>query len=417
MKKKTGVALACVLLLIAGASAAAPASAATGTGPSAPSMNGNAHSTTKSEHDPKPTYGELDFAHPVSLQDAMSVTRASGVDIHGYHFTTDSIIGDYWPGSGMTAEEFLTRVEKETGTAPEIVSAYVLADELEAARTSQRSTPNLLGADLAQFDAPNADASRMNANRPEQTDGGEIRSLGASDTWQPNSVEGQVVATSSTTLEITGKYSWWGLSPFNSPLVMADHWGMEFQFDFYTTLRPHLGSIYPIGYGYRPQCGATAISYKDWAAASTRPYSWYAYVINGPDEIVAPATLGMYGDFNDLSDPCTVSTIAVGMAQPQVMPSSYGDQFLTIRMYPERGDDVQSVLGAIVQPVSRTWCEQNPSMPLMDCMGVTPGAYPGPGPASSRMVLNNGNGKKAPDLCWNSEQFGTIPATYWSCYW
>ena len=127
----------------------------------------------------------------------------------------------------------------------------------------------------------------------------------------------------------------------------------------------------------------------------------------------------MYGDFNDLSDPCNVSTIAVGMAQPSMMPNSYGSNFLSLYLYPLRGDDAQSKIGAIVQPVSRQHCESNPTMPLMDCMGVTPGTYPGPGSSNSRMVLNDARGKVAPDLCWYSGEFGNSAAAleFWDCNW
>ncbi|MDQ1206082.1 SIR2 family protein [Microbacterium sp. SORGH_AS_0862] len=86
-----------------------------------------------------------------------------------------------------------------------------------------------------------------------------------------------------------------------------------------------------------------------------------------------------------------------------------------IFIHPLKGEDAQSTVGAIVQPVSRTWCELNPSMPLTDCMGVTPGTYPGPGSTSSRMVLNNEPPRKAPNLCWYSPNFGNDPASTWSC--
>ena len=227
-----------------------------------------------------------------------------------------------------------------------------------------------------------------------------------------------IAPVGSSNIGITGKYSWWGLDPYASPLVMADHWGMEFQFDFYTTVRPNLD---PYGGGYlgvRPFCGTTAISYKDWAVASTDPYTWVAMVITGPDQVIAPAGLGMYGDFNDLSDPCDVSTISVGMAAPWEMPNSCGNNYLSISYYPKKGADAQSTVGAIVQPVSRAYCEAHPDMYLMDCMGVTGGTYPGPGTTYSRLVLNNNRGLRAPSLCWWSGGFGLDSSQFqvWDCY-
>ncbi|WP_159501879.1 hypothetical protein [Microbacterium sp. 18062] len=363
-----------------------------------------------------PAYEQVAFANPVSLASATTVTEAGALQIKGYHFVSDSIIGDYWLEGGLSVNEFLSEVEQKTGTAPEVVAAYVdgeayaQLEEKESARTSR-----LLGESLPFFDAPDGDPSRESFA---STDAAlQLNALAANETWQPNTAEAMITQMSSTNLAIEAKYSWCGLDPYASPTKMAKHWGMEFQFDFYTQMRPNNPtSPLPIGYGVRPHCGATTSLYKDWAAASTREYSWFAWVIAGSDQIYAPGNLGMYGDFNDLSDPCNVSTIAVGMAQPQVMPHSVaGTNHLSIYYYPLKGEDAYSVVGAIVQPVSRTWCEQNPSMPLMDCMGVAPGAYPGPGPTSSRMVLNNANGRAAPNLCWYSPDFGTTPAQFWAC--
>ena len=163
-------------------------------------------------------------------------------------------------------------------------------------------------------------------------------------------------------------------------------WGLEFQFDFYTTNRGVVGDENIPNLGVRPWCGVIGTGYKDWAVASNRPFSWYAFVISGSNLILAPATLGLYGDYNDLSDPCTVSSIAVGMADPHQMTSdSSGNNHLKLSMFPAKGMDSQSRVGAIVQPVT------------------------------SRMVLNAANNNFAPDLCWYSAGFGTIPAVVSTC--
>ena len=54
-------------------------------------------------------------------------------------------------------------------------------------------------------------------------------------------------------------------------------------------------------------------------------------------------------------------------------------------------------------------------MPLTDCMGVTPGSYPGPGPATSRPVLGDWRNKQAPDLCWYSDNYGNDAPIIWNC--
>ena len=54
------------------------------------------------------------------------------------------------------------------------------------------------------------------------------------------------------------------------------------------------------------------------------------------------------------------------------MPSgTYGTNTLMIYSYPLRGQETQSRVGSIVQPVTRHQCENQPWMPLTDCMGVT----------------------------------------------
>lgn len=169
-------------------------------------------------------------------------------------------------------------------------------------------------------------------------------------------------------------------------------------------------------YGSRPYCGVGNDSYKNWAAASNRPFDWFGWVVAGQNTVVAPGSIGLYGDYNDLSDPCTVSSIAVGAANPWQIPSTAGStQELLITMYPNKGMDASSKIGALVQPVSRAWCESHSWMPLTDCMGVTPGSYPGPGPSSSRPVLGDWRNKRAPELCWVSQNYGNNAPIFWDC--
>ncbi len=166
----------------------------------------------------------------------------------------------------------------------------------------------------------------------------------------------------------------------------------------------------------RPWCGTFGNEYKSWAAASNSPFDWFGWVIAGQDTVVAPGSIGLYGDYNDLSDPCTVSSIAVGAADPWQIPSTVaGTQDLMLTMYPNRGTDASSKIGSLVQPVSRDWCQRNPSMPLTDCMGVTPGSYPGPGPSSSRPVLGDWRNMRAPELCWTSQNYGNDAPIFWDC--
>ncbi len=316
--------------------------------------------------------------------------------------------------SGRFDLAHLKAIHRQTGTAPEVVAAYVEGAEYAAAL--QRRGVSLeevkLGAELPLFDAPAATVPASGFETQRDTD---VVARAGGETWQPRSAQ-VIIKDIGPYLEIDAQYSWWGLDPFAAPFIINDGWGMEFQVDFYTTNRGVFGDENMPNYGQRPYCGVIGDQFKDWAAASNRPFNWFGWVISGTSTVLAPGGVGLYGDYNDLSDPCTVSSISVGAADPGAIPDTAGGtEELRITMYPSKGMDATSVVGSIVQPVNRHWCEVNPTMPLTDCMGVTPGTYPGPGPAGSRLVLNDGKGWRAPNLCWYSGNFGIDPSSQFSC--
>lgn len=187
--------------------------------------------TAAAEDDiPKATFQELRFAHPVSLESAVTVVEGAGVAISGYHFESDSITGDFWPGSGLSVEEFLAEIEVKTATAPEVVGAYVDADMYaESVKTSRNATPPVLGESLPVFDAPDADPSLAAIDADEESSESSPK-IAAGDTWHPTTAE-VMIGSMADNLSISAKYHWTGSNPFASPLVMADHWGMEFQVD------------------------------------------------------------------------------------------------------------------------------------------------------------------------------------------
>lgn len=405
LKRRTALSLGAALVLV-GSSAFATSQAQASPTPELQMVTAAADPSSAA------TYEQLAFAHPVSLESAVTVTEGAGVPISGYHFESDSIVGDFWPNSGLSVEEFLAEVAAKTATAPEVVGAYVDADlYAESTETSRSIASPILGEDLPIYDAPDADPS-LDTFDSEETSSDTSRRVAADETWHPSEAE-VMIGPMGNNLSISAKYRWQTTDPFSSALVMADHWGMEFQIDFYSSRA--LPSDAPLP-GTRPLCGTSITHYKDWAAASNREFDWFGWVIAGPDLVAAPGTLGLYGDYNDLTDPCKVSTIAVGMAQPHAMPyDTMYKEHLSLYMYPLKGSEAQSKVGAIVQPVTRQLCEQIPNMPLTDCMGVVADTYPGPGPSSNRMVLNSANNNQAPSLCWYSPDFGTTPAQTWAC--
>lgn len=363
---------------------------------------------------PEVSFEETPLDHPISLESAMTLRTAYSEAVLAYRFESDTIVGDFWRSSNQSAEDFLSHIEHTLRTAPEVVAVYTLADTSEKAAT--RST-RVLATDLPIFDAPTGQIpeSAMNVNpRVSIGEGSRPQALAANERWDPNQAFVDMYRTGET-VTIHEQYGWLSVDPFNAPYLLADHWGMEFQVDFHTTLRPP-PTHYPIppNYGSRPYCGWG--DYKDWASVSNDVFNWYGLVSTSSGQIMAPGIMGLYGDYNDLLDECTRSSISVGLANPDAFPSvtQTGTQFLHLYLFPDRGQDDQSVVSGVVQAVDRGWCESNPSMPLTDCMGVLQQTYPGPGPGY-RPTLSASRGWTAPPLCWFSEEFGNVASATYEC--
>lgn len=360
------------------------------------------------------------FDHPVSLEDAATVESAYGREIIGYAVSSDSVVGDYWLNSAQTIEDYLREIEATIGTQPEVVGAYTMVPDNAAQRSAGAEAP--LSTGLPEFQASPGELLRsprlgsvgvVNAVNAEQRQSMLSAKVDEDGTWAPNSATIQIYELTSSTVQIVQSYGWYNSNPFNAPYLLQDGWGMEFQLDFETSMRA-LPAGYPIPptYGYRPWCGWP--DYKDWASVSNSEFNWYALVYVDGATLYTPADLGLYGDYNDLSDQCTRSTVGVGMAQPQIYPSANSAQFLDIYLFPDRGQDSTSVVSGNVQIVDRGACESAPAVPLTDCMGVLLQTYTGPG-GGSRTVLNADRGWRGPDLCWMSDNFGLWDPFSYSC--
>jgi hypothetical protein len=393
--------------------AASPAFAA----PTEPSTNDTPDAVTAESAQRVP------FDHAVSLPDAVTINSAFGNPVRGYHFESDSIVGDYWIGSAQTLDQFLAETTRLTGTQPEVVAAYVDPEALtglaEQSRTSDET--RTIVTNLPEYDAPpgvpsdNFAPSAQDAREiaPNTTD---VAALAANGRWDPHSAEVQIFDAGSF-LNIVEKYTWGGPMNINDMIYnMPESWGMEFTIDFYSANRawpPGTPVNFP-GKNYRPSCADP--SYKDWAAASNREFNWFAMVLDDYDYVYAPDELGFYGDYNDLSDECTRSSVSVGLAAPWRMPSSMGGtQDVMLSLYPNRGQASTSPIGAVIQAVERSTCEYQVRIPLTDCMGANVNiAWPGPG-AASRGVLSSTRSWLAPNACWFSGNFGDDIPQRWEC--
>ena len=316
----------------------------------------------------------------------------------------------------MSVEEYLESIEKTVGTQPEVVGAYTVVTQEESSRLlSERGAEAPLVTGLPEFRAPLGRA--LQATSLEKASEISMAAADAApDTWAPDFANIQIYDLTTTTVQIVESYGWFQTDPYNSPNVMADHWGMEFQLDFYTAPRawPPGTPSFP-NKDQRPNCAGD--DYKDWASVSNEPFDWYALVYVDEGTLFTPTNLGLYGDYNDLFDECTRSSVTVGMANPQVFPCGVNCyQNMDLYLFPDRGQDDASTTGGLIQVVDRYMCEQATTMPLTDCMGATQywGDYPGPG-EPSRALLNPDRGWQAPDLCWMTENFGNWDPFRFSC--
>ncbi|MFF2486850.1 hypothetical protein ACFVSU_10640 [Microbacterium sp. NPDC058062] len=312
-------------------------------------------------------------------------------------------------------DEFLAEMERLTGTQPEVVNAYLSADASADDTKARNAAARVIVTGYPEFhaSAPNPSSDFRPSATAEAPPEAGVAAASAAGRWDPEVAEVQILDLGST-INIIEKYSW--PDTFTSNVYnMPNHWGMEFTVDFWTSMRtPPPFYVPPVTYGYRPWCGWG--DYKDWAAASNDVFNWFAMVMDGNDYVYAPGQIGFYGDYNDLSDECTRSSVSVGMAQPWAMPySSWGSNEVMLSLFPDRGQDTWSKIDANIQAVERHTCETNTSMPLTDCMGATPSVvWPGPG-ANSRGVLSLSRNWTAPDKCWVSLDWGTTDPLPWAC--
>ncbi|KAA0959855.1 hypothetical protein FQ142_13380 [Microbacterium sp. ANT_H45B] len=145
---------------------------------------------------------------------------------------------------------------------------------------------------------------------------------------------------------------------------------------------------------HRPIC---AFDYKDRPFAKNYNWTWYASV-----------NLGVYADCNDLSDDCNRSSMAIGIKEPQKIPSyPNGQQEVLFSITAGRGLDNTGGVSGTVQSINKSWCNDVPLMALTDCMGVAAGTD------GERITLNASRGFIAPNKCWQSANRGQdAPITY-----
>ncbi|WP_150117115.1 hypothetical protein [Arthrobacter sp. ERGS1:01] len=339
------------------------------------------------------------FDHRVSLADAVSVAIGTKMkNIVSYKFETQTQVGEYGTGGGQTPTDFLAKFKENYGTVPSFIGISVMSPlDATTKRPTLTSRTLATGKPVAPLNAMSAaavakyspDATQSEIMVPQAKVSGVAPMAAASAEWRPNNVEVQVQRFGARTWLIQ-RASW---SAGASPANVQDGAGLEFEVNLYNTATSDA----------RPACNG---NYKDHFIAKNYGWNWIA--ISNPAQRLN--AVQPYADYNDLSDPCNRNSMAIGIRYPRGIPQGNNSIYsITLIIDAPNGDMPSSKVGGLVQQVSDSACFAFFWMALTDCMGLT--SLPTSQPLA-RMTLNETkNWVAAPNLCWDSPNFGTTPAT------
>lgn len=352
----------------------------------------------------------IKFAHPLSLADAIDVAQSEDIAGSVFRFENQTLVGEYSTSSGVPLDQYLEKFRSDFGVEPAVVGVRTNIS-LEESRT--------LGSNEVQTNfGANLELQASQEMRPDSHIGSQLRKIQAQHSiakqsrtatttmtrWDPNFVMQDVTRnTGSTYTSIVGNYVWSDLD--TSPLLIPDTYGLEFEVNAFT---PNVVGL------FRPYCVPGTPIYKDIPFAKNHDWNWSAWVSN-PNTygtIFNPATLGVYADYNDLSDECDRNSLAVGVAVGNEIPLAYNSYVYTFGMQIDapNGSDSTGEISAVVQSVTGSYCISNPTMALTNCMGIDPPSW-----ADHRMVLNKNRGWTAPNKCWISDSYGSVAPVTQAC--
>lgn len=323
-----------------------------------------------------------------------------------YRFENPEVVGEFTLGGVQTVDEFLAEFDAVYGTEPTVVAAIITVPVADlAAVDAEAKAPSTNVARAADFVAPPADAAKMQSlfadHRPagldaQQSAESDAEQLWAPGDWRPEYAEVEVIRLGADKVNFIQYYTWDGSS--TSSTALHDTYGLEFQVDI-TTDEP--------GYqtDHRPIC---AFDYKDRPFAKNYNWTWYASVNTGSGLVGMSSSFGVYADYNDLADDCNRSSMAIGIKEPQDVPSyPNGQQEVLFSITAGRGLDDTGEVSGTVQSINKSWCNDVPLMALTDCMGVAAGTD------GERITLNASRGFIAPNKCWQSANRGQdAPVVY-----
>jgi hypothetical protein len=344
---------------------------------------------------PKVSRVLLPFDHAVSFSDAEHITETLSEPVLAYRFENPQIVGEFTPQVDWTADQFLTNFKLDWGTEPEISGLVVERPTPQQESRVAPIAPIVTGrpelvAPLAAGPKVDAfEASRMSSTETERS---EVSISALPNEWRPASVQVMIQKYPGDPGVHFSQFANWqsGTSPGN----LNSNFGWEMEVNL---ANPNMNA------GYRPACQS---NFKDQFFAKN--YSWYSWSVFNSDYSSIAATTP-YADYNDLGDSCSKQSIAVGMKNPQSMPTSPNNPpyALALEIHAPSGTVSTNTISALWQTVTKTYCNRFPgnTMSLTDCMGVDQTPYPDSN-TFVRPVLADWRKYVAPDRCWFSENYG-----------
>ncbi|WP_448811727.1 RCC1 domain-containing protein [Agromyces bauzanensis] len=351
----------------------------------------------------------IPFEHAITLSDAIQEAEAEAEaetvdeEILAFQFENPHLVGEYSPSAGTPVEEYLRNFEARYGTAPQI-TGVVVARDVDPNEAARGRTEKPIPVRAPKFVAPPARAldGTMAETAPQTME------VSSAPDWRPNVMTGDLRNTGSTRT-LVQTYHWSdGSSSDQTPLGF----GLEFGVELWNRDSGVLGA--------RPNCqdlaGQPYLDYKDRSWASNYGWSWT--VADNPNGgPIAPASIGAYADYNDLSDDCGRNSMTVGIRYPQALLQNSAGGFLRIEIEAPAGILPSSVAAGVVQPVSDEFCTTpvGSLYSLTDCMGVYAGSWPSSAGPQFRLTLNEDRAWQSPALCWTSAAKGEEPSVRTPC--
>lgn len=332
----------------------------------------------------------------------MSVAAREGAPLVGIGFRNGPLVGEYFVDKDISLQqngrELMQELVEQYGVTAEI--SYLLGDLAdresllriaESLPESGRKGPTPAPQHAFALDA---EARRTAASGSS----GGFGTMLASAPWAPGYASIEAIETNGQAY-LYGVWTW--DTRYDSPRLLHDDWGMEFEVRLYNE------SIT----GTRPFC-PSGTDDNFWAARGTaygEVRGWSVWG-QGASDIDLNA-IGAYFDGNDSADPCSRQGFSVGLGYPQNIPTPDGFGEIQTLIWTDLGNQSSSVMDVIVQAVSND-CNNRGAAPGSWCMGLnTDRDFPGPG-NSYAYFLNKSRGYRAPGCVtyasgWSAPNYGT----------